>query len=78
MPMYARPKDEPGTYSFNKAAKHAKHIGDGFRVPSKGELNDLYENRNKGKLKGTFNETGSNPSGWHWPSTRYYGLNGWA
>ena len=33
------------------------------------ELNVLYQNRNKGKLKGTFNETGSNPAGLYWSST---------
>jgi hypothetical protein len=67
-PMYARPKDESGTYSFNEAAKQAKNIGDGFHVPTRNELNVLYENRNKGKLAGTFNVTGSNPAGWYWSS----------
>ena len=68
-PLYARPRDESGTYTFNEAAKHAKDVGGGFHVPSKGELNVLYENRNKGKLKGSFNETGSDPAGWYWSST---------
>lgn len=35
-----------------------------------------WENRNKGKLKGTFNETGSGPAGWYW-SFSPYGGNGW-
>jgi len=65
-PIYARPKDESGTYSFNEAAKHAKNIGEGFHVPTKNELNVLYENRNKGKLKGTFNETSK-----YWSSTPF-------
>lgn len=60
-PMYARPKDESGTYNFNEAAKQAKNIGDGFHVPTRDELNVLYENRSKGKLKGTFSETGCIP-----------------
>jgi hypothetical protein len=77
-PIYARPKDEPGIYSFNKAGKHAKNIGDGFRVPTQSELNVLYENRNKGKLKGTFNETGSYPAGWYWSSTPNSNLLAWA
>jgi hypothetical protein len=72
-PMYARPKDESGTYTFNEAAKHAKnleaHGHHDFRAPSKGELNVLWENRNKGKLAGTFNETGSYHAGWYWSST---------
>jgi hypothetical protein len=77
-PMYARPKDEPGTYTFNQAANHAQKVGDGFRVPTINELNVLYENRNKGKLKGTFNETGSYPAGWYWSSSPYVNGNGWA
>jgi hypothetical protein len=77
-PMYARPNDESGTYSFNEAAKHAKNIDDGFHVPTKNELNVLYENRNKGKLKGTFNETGSAPAGWYWSSTPDHSYLAWA
>ena len=77
-PMYARPKDESGTYNFNEAAKQAKNIGDGFHVPTRDELNVLYENRNKGKLKGTFSETGSYPAGWYWSSTPDYGHLAWA
>jgi hypothetical protein len=72
-PMYATPADAPATYTFNEAAKHAKHLAAhghrDFRVPSKGELNVLWENRNKGALKGTFNETGSTPAGWYWSSS---------
>ena len=63
--MYATPKDA-GTYDFNEAAKYAKNstlTAKDFRVPTKGELNVLYQNRDKGKLKGTFNETGSFPPG---------------
>ncbi len=77
-PMYARPKDESGTYTFNEAAKQGKNIGDGFRVPTQNELNVLYDNRNKGKLKGTFNETGSDPAGWYWSSTPYGNSLPWA
>jgi len=68
-PLYAQPQDESGTYTFNEAAKQAKKVGGGFHVPSKGELNVLWENRNKGKLKGTFNETGSYPAGWYGSSS---------
>jgi len=68
-PIYARPKDEPGTYNPRDATRRAKTIGGGFYVPTKNELNVLYKNRHKGKLRGTFNETGSNPAGWYWSST---------
>ena len=81
-PLYAAPKDAPGTYTFNEAAKYAKQLDANghhdFHAPSKGELNVLWENRNKGKLKGTFNETGSNPAGWYWSSSPYYDGGGWA
>ena len=80
-PMYATPADAPGTYTFNEAAKYASrldaHGRHDFHVPSKGELNVLWENRNKGKLAGTFNVTGSNPAGWYWSSSPG-DVNGWA
>ena len=80
-PMYATPADAPGTYTFNEAAKYASrldaHGRHDFHVPSSGELNVLWENRNQGKLKGTFNETGSDPAGWYWSSSPYYYGNGW-
>jgi hypothetical protein len=41
---------------------------DGSRVPSKEELDQLYEAQDKGALKGTFNVTGSYPAGWYWSS----------
>jgi hypothetical protein len=62
-PLYATPKDAPGTYTFNEAAKYAKNLDahghHDFRLPSDGELNVLYQNRDKGKLKGTFKQTAS-------------------
>jgi hypothetical protein len=42
---------------------------DDFKVPSTGELKVLFENRNRGKLAGTFNETGASPAGLYWSST---------
>jgi len=72
-PMYVTPKDASRTYTFNEAAQYAKTLDANghhdFRVPSKNELNVLWENRNKGKLAGTFNETGSLPAGWYWSSS---------
>jgi Protein of unknown function (DUF1566) len=72
-PMYATPRDASGVYDFNQAAKYAKNLdangNHDFHVPTKGELNVLFENRDKGKLKGTFNETGSGPAGWYWSSS---------
>jgi hypothetical protein len=75
-PLYATPRDAPGTYTFNEAASYAKNLDahgrHDFHVPSQGELNVLWKNRNKGKLKETFNETGhDNHAGWYWSSSRY-------
>jgi hypothetical protein len=75
-PMYATPMDAGLTFTFNEAQEvasmvHANGHND-WRVPSKGELNVLWENRNKGKLKGTFNKTDQ-----YWSSSLYddgYGL----
>jgi hypothetical protein len=72
-PMYAAPADAPMSMDFNLAAKYAKglQVGDkkDFRVPSKAELNVLFQNREKGALKGTFNLTGSLPPAWYWSGT---------
>jgi hypothetical protein len=74
-PMYAAPADAPLTKTFGEAAEYAKtlEVGDkkDFRVPDIEELKVLFENREKGALKGTFNLTGSYPSGWYWSGTPY-------
>ena len=47
-----------------------KYLGhEDWRVPTKSELNVLWENHDDGALKGTFNRGGSDPAGWHWSST---------
>ena len=74
-PMYAAPADAPLGMDFNAAAKYAEglEVGGkkGFRIPTKAELNVLFQNREKGALKGTFNLTGSDTAGWYWSSTPY-------
>ena len=42
------------------------------------ELNQMYEARNEGALKGTFNTTGSDPAGWYWSSSQYDDSFAWA
>ena len=65
-PMYATPEDAPGgTYTFNQAADHAKTLRD-FRVPTKGELNVLFNNHAR---IGGFDESGAFLGGWYWSSS---------
>jgi hypothetical protein len=77
-PMYATPKDAPLTCSFNDAGKYASkldaHGRQDWRVPSKAELNVLFENR---AAIGGFDTTGSYPAGWYWSSSRDFGY-AWA
>jgi Protein of unknown function (DUF1566) len=74
-PIYTTPADAPGVYSLSEAEKYAKklkaHGHHDFRIPSTGELNVLWENRDKGKLKNTFNETGAGSAAWYWTSQRF-------
>ena len=71
--MYAAPADASKSMTFNQAAKYAKNLKvggkKGFHVPSEAELKVLFDNRKKGGLKGTFNLTGVNRSGWYWSSS---------
>jgi hypothetical protein len=76
-PMYATPADAPLTYTFNQAKDYAAkldaHGHKDWRVPSKSELNVLFQDR---AAIGGFNETGSDPAGWYWsssPNNYYYG-----
>ena len=72
-PFYVAPKDS-GVFRWKEAMAFAAK--DGSRVPSKEELDQIYEARNEGALKGTFNVTGSDPAGLYWSSTE--GINNYA
>jgi len=87
--MYATPKDASGAYDFNEAAGYAEDLGahghNDWRVPSKGELNVLWENCDKGRLKGTFNkvhdaaaDVRSDPTVWYWTSSRSFHVYAWS
>ena len=81
MKMYATAADASLTMKWKKAMDYAAgldaHGHQDWRVPSKGELNLLWENRDKGALKGTFNVTGSYPAGWYWSSTELDDNSAW-
>jgi hypothetical protein len=76
-PMYTTLADAPGLYSFTGAADYARQLNqqrylgqNGWRVPTKNELNVLFNNR--AAIDG-FNIAGSDADGWHWSSTGAYG-----
>ena len=75
-PIFAMPADADVTMNFNDTPAYVaklnqqKALGhDDWRVPTKTELNVLFQNNDKGALKGTFNVTGSDSAGWYWSST---------
>lgn len=82
-PLYPTPADAPGVYTYDQARKYCRELQafghKDWHAPARRELNVLWENRNKGKLAGTFNETGLYPAGWYWTSLPYFGYDaGWA
>jgi hypothetical protein len=74
-PLYAASKDAPRLMTYGAAIDYcAGRLAGGhndWRLPSKRELDVLFENREQGALKGTFNLTGSYPAGWYWSGTPY-------
>src|SRR5260370_26024806 len=77
--MYAPPADAPLSYTFKEAQNYAKkldaHRHQDWRVPTKAELNVLFNNR---AAIGEFNVTGSHPAGWYWSASSYDRWDAWA
>jgi hypothetical protein len=69
-PMYATPVDASLTMTFNEARDYAArldaHGHNDWRVPTKAELNVLFNNR---AAIGGFDVTGSYPAGWYWSAS---------
>ena len=65
--MYTTPEDAPGFYTFDQAKTYCAGLTvngkDDWRVPTKNELNVLFQNR---AAIGGFDETGAYPTGWYW------------
>jgi len=78
--MYAFPVDtRQRVGDFIEALKYAAKLNayghKDWRVPTKSELNVLFQNR---AAIGGFNETGSRPGGWYWSSSQYDYNTAWA
>jgi len=80
--IYTTPNDAPLTYTFKEVAQYAEQLNaqnflghDDWRVPTKDELNVLFNNR---AVIGGFDESGSYPDGWYWTSSPYNKFFGWA
>jgi hypothetical protein len=71
-PMYATPADASLTMTFNEAQEYAAkldaHGHKDWRVPTKAELNVLFNNR---AAIGGLDITGSNPAGWYWSASPF-------
>ena len=69
-PMYASPDDATLTMTFNDAQKNAAklyvHGHQDWRLPTKAELNVLFNNR---AAIGGFDITRSLPAGWYWSAS---------
>jgi hypothetical protein len=77
-PMFTTGADAP-LHSFGLAqaycASFDAHGHRDWRMPTKAELNVLFQNR---AAIGGFDTTGSDPAGWYWSSSRSYYLLAWA
>jgi hypothetical protein len=69
-PLYAAPADAPKTMSHEEATAYATALEVGgrrdFRLPDKAELQVIFNNKNKGALKDTFNLWGATNAKWYW------------
>jgi hypothetical protein len=70
-PMFTTPADASLTMTFNDAKEYAAdlnaHGHQDWRVPTKAELNVLFNNR---ATIGGFDESGSHPAGWYWGASQ--------
>ena len=85
-PFWAAPQDAPELMNWREAKSCARSMQDEFNaagkpsrvwVPTKRELDQLYRHKDKGALKGTFNERGAWPAGDYWSSSEYYSSHAW-
>lgn len=79
--MFTAPADAPDTMPYKEAFEYAAQVVDyqgrgGFRLPAPEELEVLYQNRQKGALKGSFNEAGARRHVEYWSTPEANAANG--
>ena len=76
-PMYATPTDA-SLMKWKEAMDYTATLNayghQDWRLPTKGELNVLFNNR---AAIGGFNVSGSTPAGWYWSGTQVYEWRAW-
>ena len=77
--MFTTAADAPAACSFHEAQEYAAKLDANghldWRVPTRSELNVLYQNR---EAIGGFEESGSELLGWYWSSSPYSHRSAWA
>ena len=77
-PMYATRKNAPLTHTFDQAQTYCAALNaggsKGWRVPTKAELNVLFQNR---AAIGGFDTTASDPAPLYWSSSRGFFGHAW-
>ena len=77
-PMYTTPADASLTVKWKEAMDYAAkldaHGHDDWRLPTKNELNVLFNNR---AAIGGFKVSGSGPAGWYWSGTQLFKWHAW-
>ena len=77
--MFTTAADAPATCGFHEAQEYAAKLDANghldWRVPTRDELNEMYQNR---AAIGGFEESGSDPGGWYWSSSQSSYRNAWA
>jgi hypothetical protein len=73
--LFVTRRDASGFWRWKEGMEYAAeldaHGHTDWRLPSRAELHVLYQNRDKGALKGTFDESGGEFVGWYWSSTEH-------
>jgi Protein of unknown function (DUF1566) len=79
--IYTTPADAPLSYTFSGAAKYAKKLNrekylghDDWRVPTKAELNVLFNNRAAIGGFGLITKDNQHTGGWYWSSSSFFNL----